>query len=194
MKTLISLFAIFYSLSLWAAPANLDPGTYSFKGFSVQQKKRTEVVPTMGSAGQARLKELKSEGYTCAVAGGNFHKCSRSESLTNTESEIAGKVLEKMDGQVLEIGSAQGDPVLVTEGDMLKEWQLLQTARFQGQTYPHLRFLETMEMNKIFLGFPAEASFVMISNSRRLIHPLILKTNESRWVTVTYITFCEFEK
>jgi|GEM_PF-4648981 len=169
MKTLI-LFALF-SLSLptaFAAPEVMPPdaGTYEFQGtFSVQMKLHYEVVYAFTDGGQARLDKLRKEGYECWNKGRETWLCKQFQPTEGSADLLRSRVETALNGKNLKLGERFGEPGLISKGDDVAEYRVVQKAEYAGKTWNDYRLVMSQGNWSIRMGEPTEVQFSLASGT-----------------------------
>ncbi len=183
----------FVSLSGFAVltPKPMAPGLYSFKNFQVAAKKRFEIVYASNSAGSERVQQLRSKNYICTNQGREIYLCSAFLSVQDAQNEIAARVENYLSSLKLKIEPALGEATLISEAESLTEWSMPQEVSFHNQVYPGYRYLQTATNSKIFLGSPAEETFLTEPNGK-IHYSYSLSVTESKTVYLKYLVLGEY--
>lgn len=169
---------------LLASLLTLTPGIYAYKSFCVQIKKRIEVVHT-----EARLQELKKQNYTCTNHGGQTSLCQAFLEAAGTENEISARVEQMLTPLTIEISEQLEAPSLISKGEDVEEWQVNQKIKFRNKEHLTWRLIKTTEMEKVFLGAPAEETFIIYQG---LEYPITLTVKESANSRFQYFVLAKF--
>lgn len=166
------------------------PGSYKAdQSYSVESKRRYEVVYSFTDEGRARMSELQKQGYICNGATRDTFLC---KAFLSTEGEHPGleeRIARLTTEVAAEFGEVRGAAQLVSKGDSNVEWSMPQSVEFRGKHYDSYRFLfdPRTQLQRIFLGSPAEHS-ILASAEGRLSVPLELTVTESRQAYFRYLS------
>lgn len=191
MKSVFSFVLLFLSVHATAEPLPLPEGEYGFVGFMVSAKKTYEHVSASVEDGKARLEELQSEGYVCEHVQSTKYLCSKLMPVGNTEPDVAVKIARLYEGVKLVFGPALGSPRLISEGESLQEWLMPQRVQFGDNVYEHYRVVESRELTKIFLGSPAEETFIL--GPRKIEHSTFITVTRSVNSYSRYLVLSHFQ-
>jgi hypothetical protein len=191
MKSVFAFFLLFLSVHATAEPLPQPEGEYGFVGFMVSAKKTYEQVSASADDGKARLKELQSDGYVCEHLQAMKYLCSRQMPVGNTEPDVAVKIALLYEGVKLVFGPVLESPRLISEGDSLQEWLMPQRVQFGDKAYENYRVIESQELTKIFLGAPAEETFIL--GPRKIEHSTFITVTHSVNSYSRYLVLSHFQ-
>lgn len=140
---------------------------------------RRETVYTPSPQGQVRLKELKSEGYSCA-AKLQFVQCSLSLEPESLKDSFVPSAKDVLFGPVTALNTKY-------EGEGLVQYEAFQNITVNGFSFSKAMYYEFKDFVKISVGSPEQSnyfSFVVGKNSITAMEQ-VTKT-ESRWVYKTH--------
>ncbi len=175
----------------FSAPVPLTPGNYHFEDFKVVIKKRFETVYAFNDQGRKRMQELFRQNYTCEHTGREIFLCSHFEPVENAKSEVSAKIKKELSPLKLEVEKAVGDLSLISEGDVIQEWEVPQKIKFNKKVYQNYRYLVTREMEKIFLGTPAVETFIF-GQDKTIHYSFYFPVTESDTSYFMYLALGEF--
>lgn len=188
---ILSLSLLVGTVEAFAKPNYPAPGSFTYSDFTVAQKLRYENVPAFTEAGRKRLAQLLAEGQICENTGREIYLCKSFENHEGTEGELGSRVRERLMGARAEFFERTADPELVARGKGYEEWRVPQAVRFEGKLYPSYRYMISQGLHKIFLGEPAEETF-LVNADGSLSYPIEVPVTESRFVYRVYFVITDF--
>ena len=118
-----------------------EAGRFVYGGqFEVLQKRVVEGVHVNTEEGQARVDELRKQGYACTFAGNDLTRCVGFVSVEGTEAEVATRVNSLMQDSFLEFAAREGEPSLQVDGETYQEWTVPQSSSFRGNAFAGYRY------------------------------------------------------
>lgn len=187
------LSILFFAGEAVAKPNYPAPGSFTFENFAVAQKRRYETVAAFTESGRKRLAALMAEGQECVNSGREIYLCKNFETHEGTEGELGSRVSERLTGARIEFQERTADPELVARGDDYEEWRVPQPVQYGGKLYPAYRYAISQGLHKIFLGEPAEETF-LVNGDGALSYPLEMPVTESRFVYYMYFVLADFPR
>jgi hypothetical protein len=118
-----------------------EAGRFTYGGeFEVIQKRIVEGVHMDTEEGQARVEELRKQGYGCTSVGNNLARCVGFVSVDGTENEVKSRVDSLLQGTALEFAGREGEPSLTIKGETYEEWSVPQAGSFLGKEFNAYRY------------------------------------------------------
>jgi hypothetical protein len=191
---LFALIAIFPSIAR-AAPEVLPPpaGNYSFTGsFAVQMKLHYEVVYAFADGGQARLEQMRKDGYECWNKGRETWLCKQFQKTDGAADLVRSRVENVLNDKVLELGERFGDPSLISKGENVVEYRVVQKASFGGKSWNDFRLVMTQGSWSIRMGEPTEIQFSLNNGELRKWEQVAV--TESKTAYSIYVVEAKFEQ
>ena len=148
--------------SQWPEP--LSRGTYSMNAIQVLSKKH--YITIHKSREKDKYHEFRKQGYACVHIQQNNFQCTKFLSTFNTEDEVREVVESEYLKKSLMVGELRGPIELLTDAEALAEWRVPQKVSFSSFEFEDYRLLETMSANKVYLGEPAEFTFILNQDNK----------------------------
>ncbi len=194
MKTLFVLLSLL-TTTAFAAPEVPPPdaGTYAYLGnFEVKMKLHYEVVYAFADGGQARLEKLRKEKYECWNKGRETWLCKQFQSTEGSADVIRSRVETALSGKTLELGERFGEPSLISKGEDVAEYRVLQKATYGGKSWDDYRLFMSRGDWSIRMGEPTEAQFAL--NNGTLSKWEQVSVTDSKTAYTIYLVEAAFPK
>lgn len=179
MRLIFTALALLLSISSWAdSSPSLPLGTFKFQNIQVLSIKHYEAVPSLN---KNRLKELRSQGYTCELTALDIYQCATFDKNLVLPEPLRQRLLTEVSSEVVTFQPFQGVPTLESDGDTVKEWKVSQTLVINGQTYPAYRYQIGQGVQKItpLLGDAPQPLALIVVSGTQLWDPRTFTQHES---------------
>jgi hypothetical protein len=159
-----------------------EAGRFTYEGeFEVMQKRVVEGVHVDTKEGQARVEELRKQGYACTFVGNNLTRCVGFVSVDGTEDEIKIRVDSLLNGSALEFSARRGEASLAIKGETYEEWSVPQAGSFRGKAFGSYRYqILTDGPHKLYFGDDGvvvdESGFSYVASIQKHIRRYVMAT------------------
>lgn len=194
MKTLFLLLSI-VTTTAFAAPDVPPPsaGSYEFKGaFTVQMKLHYEVVYAFTPDGAAQLEKLRKEKYECWHKMRQTWLCKQFQPTEGSAEVIRSRVETALNGKSLLLGERFGEPSLISKGDDVAEYGVIQKATYDDKSWDKYRLVMTQGNWSIRMGEPTELQFSLVNGELRKWEQVSM--TDSKTAYTIYLVEAEFPK
>lgn len=179
-------------LSLFASSGFADPialsGVYQFKGRVEPVMRQTyDVLLASAPGAKERIDRLKAEGATCLSAPAGRVRCITIRPPREVSPASLSKIARRHQGLRVEMGAVTGNPALIVDGEVYRQWEISQNGAWNGGSFQGYRYNEKPEsVSQIVL--PGRSSldggfWLLVENSKVLRHldEVTLRENDGRW-------------
>ncbi len=172
-------------LSVFVSTAFAIEGQFHFKGqYAVTGSTRYENVYAPSPKGQARLDELRQDGYSCQPKL-QLVQCKKVfPGLAALPEELAHVTSPVNSADFGTIESLK----LISQGDVVAIYEAAQTATIDGNTYATVKYIEQTTLTKASVGDPASPesyySFLIYPESVAVLENIT--HTESKWAFQVY--------
>lgn len=202
LATFMIPFLTLLSVGAMAAPSEFPiqrlAGSFSYQGhFAVPSARRAETVDMDKPEGEARIKELRTEGYSCIRKNQTLRLCSKIWTPEKPPQGTAEAVAEFMKPIRVEFEGSQTPPELIHDGSTTQEWQVNEKVKVLTAELSAYRVVKTNK-EKIFIVFPVSESQPLspleYHSAEKLSLMIIANTKDTATSTLAYTIVADLDQ
>lgn len=147
-------------------------------------------IDVRSESGKQRWRQLQALERECLYKHSALVECSWFVDEPIQPSERLLVLQREYSNSALDVGDFHSS-ALINEGETLREWQVVQAVKWQGQSFSEYRWQKTQGTQKIILGAKPQAHYFNIYLNKIAL-PLIERVEENRWISHVYLMEIDF--
>jgi hypothetical protein len=157
-------------------------GLFTYQGhFEVSSLRKAETLSSETVEGQARIKQLRSEGYTCIRKNPTTRICSKTWTPAEKPQGLEASVEKFMKSIRVEFEGGSNPPQLTHDGST-QEWEVREVVKIIESSVPVYRVTRSSK-GVVFLTFPINESqglgSLRYENEKKLVLTVLANSHDS---------------